>query len=580
MHSTTLYKFFTIVCIFLLLFLYFFHPIPLQGPNVDLGHHLLLGKITVESLHVPQTNLISYTHPDYVFVNTQWLSEVVFFFWNNWFGFSGLIILSVLLALKSFYFVFITAYKKYNLLPTLLVSLLSFQLLIDRTELKPELFSFALLGVFLFVLYKHREKHTNLIYLLPLLEVLWVNFHIFFVVGIVVMGAFLLDSVITAKGKIKTKKDKALFVLTVITTLSTLINPNFVKGVLYPFFVLNDYGYDVIENKNILEALPYADLTFVYFFISLLALWGGIAFFHKKMRRVDIFLSAFFTFMALFAVRHFPLYMFGTFIPLVCVCSIALKRIQKKTKEVNYQGLVFALCLLFCVGILPPLMWNFKVHGVGFGVIDNAREAMTFFKNNNLKGPIYNNYNIGNYMEYKLYPEERVFVDGNPEQYPEGFFKDVYYPSENNFEFFQQTSKKYAFNTIIYEHKNQTLAQNPLLAGLSKSSDWKMVYFNSLLVMYVKNTEKNKKVIDKYQLTESNLTLNGEEFSNPDKVGDLSNFFRVIGWYDKMMEMDLKYLEAHPKDCTALRHIASVMLQKKDPQALLYATDFQKNCIK
>lgn len=580
MNASTFYKMFVVLIIFFLLSLYFFHPIPLQGTNVDLGHHLLLGKITVESMHVPQTNLISYTHPDYVFVNTQWLSEVVFYFWHSWFGFGGLIVLSVLLAVKSFFFVFSHSLKKYGTLPTFLVSLLSFQIIIDRTELKPELFSFVFLSFFLFVLYKYKEKYTKLIFLLPLLEALWINFHIFFVVGIVVVLSFLLDILVTNKWKLKTKNDKTLLLVTLITLLSTLINPNLIKGVLYPFFVLSNYGYDVIENKNILSALPHADITFIYFLINVALLWGGIILYRKKVRRVDILLSSFFTFMAFFAVRHFPLYVFGTFIPLVCVTSLALKQLQAKTKEATYQTLVFVVCLFAFVGCLPAVYWNFKTHGVGFGVIDNAKEAMSFFKVNQLKGPIYNNYNIGNYIEYQLYPKERVFVDGNPEQYPEEFFKDVYYPSENNFDVFQKVSNSYKFNTVIYEHKNQTLTQNPLLLGLAKSEDWKMVYLSSSLVMFVKNTNDNKEVIKNYQITQENVKLNSRDTSTSDKVGDLSNFFKVIGWYDKMMEMDLKYLNFKPKDCTALRHVAALMQQKKDSQAMLYLADFQKNCMK
>ncbi len=41
-------------------------------------------------------------------------------------------------------------------------------------------------------------------------------------------------------------------------------------------------------------------------------------------------------------------------------------------------------------------MLNVQIHGFGFGVTDNAKEAIDFIKQNNIKGPIYNNFDIGN----------------------------------------------------------------------------------------------------------------------------------------------------------------------------------------
>jgi len=49
----------------------------------DLGRHLLLGKIILAERAVPQTNLLTYTHPEFPFINHHWLSEKSFFIWRT-----------------------------------------------------------------------------------------------------------------------------------------------------------------------------------------------------------------------------------------------------------------------------------------------------------------------------------------------------------------------------------------------------------------------------------------------------------------------------------------------------------------
>ena len=56
----------------------------------DLGRHLLLGQIISETHHVPDTNYLTYTHPDFPFVNHHWLSEVILYRLHNLIGLNAL----------------------------------------------------------------------------------------------------------------------------------------------------------------------------------------------------------------------------------------------------------------------------------------------------------------------------------------------------------------------------------------------------------------------------------------------------------------------------------------------------------
>lgn len=536
---------------FFLVFIYFFHPIPLQGTNVDLGHHLLLGKITVESHTVPQTNLISFTHPEYVFVNNQWLSEVVFHYVYQSLGFKGLIFLAVTLMIASFALLYSMSKEK---IMSGIVGIFLLQTFIDRTEVKPELFSYFFIALFIFTLYRYKKKFTKLIFLLPPLMVLWINFHIFFIVGIAMIGLFYLERFFSSKERF-VKKSNILLGVLLSSILATLINPNFIKGAIYPFHVLTNYGFDVIENYNIFEAISkgYIDITFLYFFLALIFLWVSIAIYFRRLSKVDILLSVLFTVFALFAIRNFTVLAIGVFVPIVNISKMWLKTIEKKIKK-SAPEIKYILGIIIILLAIPGLLVKLSIHGVGVGVVDKADDAIAFIKANDLKGPIYNNYNIGNYLEYRLYPRERVFVDGNPEQYPQEFFKNIYYPMENSFDKFQEYSNKYNINVVVYEHKNQTRNVNPLLIGLTNSPEWRMVYLNELLVVYVKNIPRNNKALS-HQITEDSIQIPKSELIDKDKIADLSNFFRIIKWYKPMVAMDLAYLDLDPRSCISLRHV-------------------------
>ena len=525
----------------------------MQGTNVDLGHHLLLGKITVEERYVPQTNLISFTHPEYVFVNNQWLSEVVFYFIHSVFGFNGLIIFADALMMAVFALLFSISKER---VAAGIAGIFLLQNFIDRTEVKPELFSYILLSLFLYVLYHYKKKFTKLIFLLPPLMAFWINFHIFFIVGIAVIGLFYLDSLSTKKDRFS-KKSNTLFIVLIISTLSTLLNPNFLKGVIYPFHVLTNYGFEVIENYNFFHAISkgYIDITFFYFVLTVIFLWAGAIITRRKIQQIDVLLIVLFTFLSFFAVRNFTLLTLGGFIPLVRIYSLLIDLVEKKFKK-NAGQIKRGIGLIVICLAIPGVFVNLSIHGVGLGIIDNGSDAMDFIKNNDIKGPIYNNYNIGNYLEYRLYPKERVFVDGNPEQYPEDFFKEVYYPMENSFDKFREYSDKYKINLVVYEHKNQTKDVNPLLLGLTNSPDWRMIYLNELLVIYVRNAPINSKVLEN-SITENNVKVEKINLQDKEKIADLSNFFRIIKWYKPMIEMDLAYLDLDPRSCISLRHVST-----------------------
>jgi hypothetical protein len=65
----------------------------------------------------------------------------------------------------------------------------------------------------------------------------------------------------------------------------------------------------------------------------------------------------------------------------------------------------------------------------GLGLIDCNKSA-EFIKGNKVEGPYFNNYDIGGYFIFHLFPTYKPFVDNRPEAYSVDFFNEIFHGAE------------------------------------------------------------------------------------------------------------------------------------------------------
>lgn len=566
-----MFKLKLIICIsiFFLLFLGYFHPI--SAITQDLGRHLATGNIIIQTHSVPKTNLFSYTYPDFSFVNHHWLSEVFYNLLFQKIGFNGLLVFNTALILLSFGLIIFSIYKKTGGLTLLFCSLLYIPILFERTDVRPEIFSFLFLSLFIFILYRFREKSTRLIFLLPVLELLWVNMHIYFPIGIAALGLFLIDAVSPAifslyrdadsqkiPKQVNKKNTLILFLVLIVSIFFTLANPNGLKGALYPLEVFQNYGYSIQENQNIFFLWNYSRNQAILFFgIGVVLLFSFLTLTIKKTHPIDWLISIFFAILAASAIRNFPLFVFATFIPFVR--SSSNLRLFSLHKNLKYAFLIFLFGLF-----LFEAQQTFIKKGFGFGVEKGAENGVNFFLENNLKGPIFNNFDIGGYLIYRLHPKEKVFIDGRPEAYPSRFFQETYIPMQLNEDKFALIDKKYNFNTIFFSHTDQTPWAETFLKQITQNNKWNMVYLDDFTVIFTH--DKNLRSIIK------------TDYSGMQSLIQLAHFFQNTNFTDQEINTYQKILAINPTYCPALYNLVLKLQERNDPSFSIFADKFQKNC--
>jgi hypothetical protein len=562
--------------------------------TADLGRHLRNGELFVNAHYILKTNLYSYTNADYPAICHHWASGVLFYFIDKAVGFTGTsIFYAGMLALTVLLFLFI-ATRLAGFWPGLLASVLALPLVAYRTEIRPEGLTTLFFAIYLILLMEFRARKISgrwLWALLPL-QVLWVNSHVFFCLGFFLIGLFAVEEWVrsgtpdvpvppsspakrgekrgeSAKtGRRQTtdarrpasdfrnlpvlavkseapdgSRFKLLWRLGLASVAVSLLNPFGLAGLLEPFNIFRQYGYELAENQTVffmMKRFP-ENVIYRYFLVLLLfaallqALWAW-----KEKDRRKLYLSAVllavFGLMAVKVVRTIAMFGF-VLIPLFAEgLSRAIEAWGGKWRERMQVavawlagGMLFA-ALVFPADYFSPLRKFAPFYSEDearyknsyfyllsrperwAGLLPGVNGSADFFRGAGLKGPIFNNYDIGGYLIYHLFPTEKTFVDNRPEAYPAKFFKDVYVPAQENEIVWQNVAKKYDFQVIYFYHRDITPWAQPFLIQRIRDPQWAPVFADQYAIILVKRGGVNQAVIDRYEISKDvfQITENAE----------------------------------------------------------------------
>ncbi|MFA6994913.1 MAG: tetratricopeptide repeat protein [Patescibacteria group bacterium] len=490
----------------------------IEFTSIDLGRHLENGKIIWQNPQVLFTNFYSYTETNNFFINHHWLSGVIFYGFYLIGGYQLLSLFNILLALAIFGLTFNLARKKTGFYLSGFLSLPVIFLLSERVEIRPEAFSylFIILTWSIITSVAADKNFRRLNWLIPLF-LFWVNLHIYFFIGLVLVGfqamAEFLPPFFRNADNLKSRllagwlAARLWIKRLVILIFVCLLNPNTWRGLFYPFNILHNYGYEIAENKTIFY-LGHLMINYNFFiFKSLLFLmvFSLIADFliTKKLRLFSLFSIVFFSVLGLFAARNLALFGLISLVlisdNLVSLKDFFLSRppliklVSRRPIRLYLAGILLLLIVSSFFYLIASASYSssFFKRPLGLDLNDGSADSVKFFKDNHLSGPIFNNYDIGSALIFWLYPQEKVFVDNRPEAYSEKFFKDIYKPLQTDPALWRTVSAKYNFKTIYFSHTDSTPWARQFLSFILTDENWSLVYFDRYAVILV-----NKKLTD------------------------------------------------------------------------------------
>lgn len=472
----------------------------------DLGRHIMNGRVIVETGHIFSTNLYSYTNPERFTPNHHWLFGVITHYIHDIFGFTGLTVFSALLYTSAVSMILLYIAQKYGKKAMLLAGFIVLPLITMRAEVRPEAFSLFFFSAQLLALQLWYEKKvTSLLTSLVLIVtgILWVNVHIFFFMEFLIIGSFGVQALITKDWK----KLPMLIIFGILLLLTTLINPLGLTGALYPTKILTEYGYAVAENQSPFFFIKYYPLIYYFYVVGVFGVILGASFSIIK-KNWRSFIAPLLICLVLLAATA-KMTRFSNFLAVSSLLVLApffqnlvawfSKRIGKIMKNTVYLSLVSFVGCAVLIAIVSSKLF-LPVQGLpGFGLATGIQRSGEFYKTLDVHGPVFNNFDIGSYLIYHLYPKEKVYVDNRAEAYPAQFLQE-YQAAQTDDALWKKLDDQYHFGAIYFYRLENTNWGQSFLVKTVRNSDWVPIFVDDYTIIFIRNIPEHKELIEKYKL--------------------------------------------------------------------------------
>ena len=458
--------------------------IPISDPDFRL--HLRTGQLIAQTFTIPHTDPFSFTNFGKPWITHEWLTELFIFLLYRLGSYGLLIIAFGLIITFAFFFTYLRCPSESKPYVAGFVLFLGMIMSFPIFGVRPQMISLLLTSIFLFLLDRYKKTgKLRFILFLPVIILLWVNLHAGYFLGLVVLAIYIFADLIEWLVSRFYKNDslfspswKSLVPLTCILFLclfATLINPNGYKLLIYPFQTLTD----PVMQQYIQEwqSPDFHSMIMLPFAVMILALIGFGLTGKRRISFTNILLILAFGYEALHSIRNIPIFALVA-IPVLAEQISSWVKIQSTSKISKPMKWVFPILV---IGIAVLLVHDFiRVNNSQTETVTEnfPQGAVNWILTNKPQGQIFNYYNWGGYLIWRLYPEYLVYIDGRADVYGDEFLLSYANISTNaNWEQF-------------LDHQNIHLViidpTSNLANVLRQSPDWKISFKDKISVIFTK----------------------------------------------------------------------------------------------
>ncbi len=421
-------------------------------PN-DTWWHIRSGEYYVAHHSIPSGDVFSHTAAGERVYAHEWLSQVILYFIHHWFGFVGIRVLNSLMAATAMLLLW-RFFRKATIatLPVIFVLVLVFPDVLGRVNTRPEIFTLPLfIGFFDFIVHRDRSRLPSRKTLLATaaLACLWANLHGMALLGLMFLLAYTAGEALVMSWPrlrnaipewARTTRDGLVGDLQLIGvySLAVLITPmgigiyehaykgrEFLPGPLGIMEWLSPFTYlSGILHSFLTQQFPWVNIAMAWQFLFLgipMAYFFSMPFLAARRQLptpADLFAVLLAIYQGASAVRFRWLF----FIPLFWVAR-AIGRPERHTvddreKRISGVQMVFQAFMVLAIMCGTYMM---LMRGISFTKsIDSDRYPVgiaNFLEDVGAEGKLYNDYNWGGYLIYRLWPQCLVFIDGRTDLY-------------------------------------------------------------------------------------------------------------------------------------------------------------------
>jgi hypothetical protein len=472
--------------LFAVLFLGLFAMAARNAVDPDMWWHLRTGEYIAEHRGVPHTDPFSFTRAGQPWVAHEWLTELLMYELQRFAGFGGLIVTFAATLCAAFFLL----YMRCGAAPYIagVATLCGAWATAPVWGVRPQVVSLLLTGLWLVILERSERRPNILWWTLPL-TLLWVNLHAGFALGLALSALFLIGEVVElrfgsplAQGPQRLRT--AAFIL-VLDLLIVPLNPNGWRLFSYPIETLRSTA---MQNYIAEWASPnFHRAEYWPFLLIVLATVAMLSWSRRAVRPRDLILLLAGLYAGLASIRMTPLFVLIA-VPLISKrlgnwprSELRQSKPRASRAWVN-AGIVLGMAVFASVRIAQVIERQPEAEARQF-----PSRAVAFLQAHPPSGRMFNDYDWGGYLIWRLYPAVPVFIDGRAdlyiaieehskrrsEQRGEGQDEPLFH------EFADAYQLKGSWQSVLQRWKIQTVLIPPdsaLVTGLLSAPGWTVAY--------------------------------------------------------------------------------------------------------
>lgn len=462
----------------------------------DFFWHFVVGNVIDKTKAIPNTELFSWVG-NKAWTAHEWLTELIMYKLGP---VGDIVIMLIIFLLLYIIMAKMLKVKIKRIFDFKLIYLLMMTVFFKVTGPRPYILSLLMFAYLVYVLFSYLDskKHFDkLIYTIPIIQIIWVNFHggsssmsYIFIIGVLLCDLFIkffkFDEERWTSFKLDKKQVKTLLIVLGLTLFATCLNPFGISMLLYPFTNMAD--------QSMLDyILEWASPNFhgifgIYLFLIIALPLLNLILQRKKMKLHEIGFQLLLFFMCLRSQRFigmYGIYSMWTLGKYFFVTEDMYEILEKPFKK--YKKII-TIC--FCTILLAGMAFVGYKQVKSFtnmGIIDNDG----YYSDTAIKEVIklkpkrlYNDYGQGGYLLYKLnemnhLDDIKIFAYGLGDV----FSKDIL-PDSKNLENLAENPKelieKYDFDVILTSKNKQ------LHYLLDELDNYRLYYSDKMCYIYTK----------------------------------------------------------------------------------------------
>jgi len=490
----------------------------------DLWWHLAAGDWMRANGAIPRADPFSHTVAGQPWIEQGWLPDLLtaqVFAWAGYAGL-GLLLAAIVTAALALCYAAMPAHPFARAFALILGAITS----AVYWSMRPQIFSFLFFASVVWILAQHRRGRQRVVWLLPPLMLLWANCHAAWISGFILIACYVLgealegiavsfqqsafSSQLSADGGRTAEAQsfsgwghsaafaplRSLLLATALSLPLIAINPHGLTMLTYPFKTV---GIGALQefiqewaspNFHQIHAQPFIWLLLLV--VAALGLAG------RRARFADLITLAAFAYLALMAGRNIALFALVA-APLLAIYGqealtnlwAGLAARYPRLQGVSLDGspaparpaLLIANWLIVALLLVAGVVKSLQPLNAAFNEKTQAAQfpagAVAYLQSHDLPGEMFNSYNWGGYLIWKLYPGRRVFIDGRTDLYDDAFIRrylDVTWAGAG----WEETLRQYHVGYVLVE------ADSFLSRYLATQPAWQEAYRDTVAVIYMR----------------------------------------------------------------------------------------------